>query len=275
MPLRPPNPPKITLDDLLPGDILLSAGSDWLDKLILLVDQGSYTHTTQYIGKNANGDHMVVEATEKGIKYQSITEDLTQDLVDAYRYESPNGHHFGDANWPVQPVLNEAISYQDAKYAYSELLMGAVVILTSEIPDEKDLSEIVRIALTYVEHQFEKWLTDNADKTPMTCVQVATSAHWQANATPINKYGLQVNINGARKSPFASKNLEAYQKLRTSLLNKISITHPEFSKKLKTKSGLVVFAGSDILPLGSCTPRDMETSPTLKFIGCIQDNRSY
>lgn len=275
MSLRPSNPKKITLDDLLPGDILLSAGSDWLDKMILYIDQGDYTHTTQYIGK-IGGVHMVVEATEKGIKYQSVDEDLTQDLIDAYRYVSPDGHHFGDTNWPVKPVLTEALSYQGAKYAYSELLMGAVVILASEVPDDKNLSEIVRIALSYIENQFEQWLTDNADKTPMTCVQVATSAHWTAQATPANKYGIQVKINGARKSPFLpSKDLQAYQKLRAKLISKMQSVHPEFTQNLlKRSAGITVFAGSELLPLGCCTPRDMETSPTLKFVGCIQDNRS-
>jgi hypothetical protein len=26
--------------------------------------------------------------------------------------------------------------------------------------------------------------------------------------------------------------------------------------------------------LGLCTPRDMETSPTLKFVGCLQDKNA-
>ena len=50
MSLRPTNPKKLNLDDLKPGDILLSAGDSDIDKIILMLDQGDYSHTTQYIG---------------------------------------------------------------------------------------------------------------------------------------------------------------------------------------------------------------------------------
>jgi len=272
MSLRPSNPKKITLDDLLPGDVLLSGGSDWLDELIMYIDQGDYSHTTQYIGK-IKGEHMVVEATTKGIVYQNTDPDMTQDIVDAYRYVSPDGHHFGDPGWPVKPVLDKAKTFVGANYAYSELLMGAVVIMASEVPKEAYLSEIIRITLSYVEHQFEKWLNENADKTPMTCVQVATTAHWQADATPANKYGLQVTINGARKPPIPSKDMSKYQDLRSSLISKFNAVHPGFANQIIQSAGMTVYAGSGLLPLGSCTPRDMETSPTLEFVGCIKDTR--
>ncbi len=273
MGLRPPNPPKITLDDLLPGDILLSGGSDWLDKLIMYIDQGDYSHTTQYIGK-IDGQHMVVEATTKGIVYHNTDADMNvQDLVDAYRYVSPDGHHFGDPDWSVQPVLDQAKSFVGAKYAYSELLVGAVVIMASEIPKEENLSEIIRIALDYVEHKFEEWLNENADKTPMTCVQVATSAHWLAASNPLNKYGLQVTINNARKPPFISDELSQYQEIRSNIITQMEDIHSGYVENLTQRSGITVYAGSDILPLGSCTPRDMETSPTLNFVGYLKDTR--
>ncbi|QJD79602.1 hypothetical protein [Spirosoma rhododendri] len=255
----------------------MSAGSSWLDKLILLIDEGDYTHTTQYIGKVGN-QHMVVEATTRGIVYESTDPDMTQDLVDAYRYVSPDGHQFGDPGWPVDPVLDVAKSFVGGQYAYSELLLAAVAILASEMPNEQNLSIIVRLALDFFEHEFELWLNENATKTPMTCVQVATAAHWNAASDPANKYGLQVVLNDSRKPPISSdqstQDMVQYQAMRSRIISRVSSLYSVPGVTRSQQSGLTVFAGSDLLPLGSCTPRDMETSPTLQFIGCIQDNRT-
>jgi len=281
MSLRPSNPPSITLDDLKPGDVLLSAGSNWLDTLIKFIDEGDYSHATQYIGKIKNPDgkvqHMVVEATESGIKYQSTEADFdAQDLIDAYRYVSPGGHHFGDDGWPVQPVLDKAKSFVGAKYAYSELLMGAVAIMASEVPKNKNLKEALRIAIDYVDHKFQKWLDENSDKVPMTCVQVVTSAHWLADSTPANKYGIQVSVDGSRRPPGDNLNdqQKAYAELRSRLIKKMQSAFPKFKLAQRTDNDTVHFAGSEVLPLGTCTPRDMETSPTLTFVGCLKDTRA-
>lgn len=273
---RPVNPRKITKADLLPGDILLSAGSDMLDKLITTIDDGDYSHTTQFMGF-IGGDYMVVEATEKGIKYESISIDMdAQDLIDVYRYGSLDGHHFEDPDWPVKPVLDQAMTYVNAKYAYSELLLGAVVIMAAEVP-AGGWSPEIRMALDMLEHKFIDWLNENKDKTPMTCVQVATSAHWQAPSAPVNKYALQVTLSSPRKSPIPPPTeLQHYQKIRSSLISGVESVRPGFTEAYinsRPDSSITVPAGSDLLPLGSCTPTDLQTSPTLKFIGCLKDTR--
>lgn len=278
MSLRPINPPKITLDDLLPGDILLSAGSNALDRFIMDIDQGDYSHTSQYMGK-IDGTHMVVEATTNGIVYESIGPDMTQDLVDAYRYVSPDGHHFGDPGWPVEPVLDVSKSFIGGQYAYSELLLAAVAIIASEIPKDPTQSIFTRLALDQFEHDLVEWLNRNANKTPMTCVQVATAAHWNATSNPANKYGLQVTLDSSRKrltpstALMQSDALIPYQEVRSRVISKMKSFYPANREMLSQTSSLTIFAGSDLLPLGSCTPRDMETSPTLKFIGCVKDTR--
>lgn len=295
MSLRPSDAPTITLDDLQPGDILLSGGSSWLDTLIKLIDEGDYSHATQYVGTVDGPDgtpaHMVVEATQEGIKYQSIDSDMgVQDLVDAYRYVSPEGRRFEDPGWPVQPVLDEAKRYAGADYAYSELLMGAVAIMASEMPREKHLREAVRIALDYVDHKFQDWLNRTADKVPMTCVQVVTAAHWHAASQPANKYGIQVTLDGSRTPPgvanefgsrasFGSEAGQAYQEMRSRIASAMQAAHPNVAVPTPKQTQfeppeLVEVAGSGILPLGTCTPRDMETSPTLTFVGCLKDTRS-
>ncbi len=47
----PPNCPRISDSDLRPGDVLLSYGSgDWIDKLIVLLDDGIYSHAAVWDG---------------------------------------------------------------------------------------------------------------------------------------------------------------------------------------------------------------------------------
>lgn len=274
MSLRPLNPPKIALDDLQPGDILLSAGSNPLDQLIMMIDQGDYSHTTQYIGK-IDGVHKVVEATQEGIKFHSTKDDMDiQDLVDAYRYVSPDGHHFGEPGWDVQPVLDKAMSFVGADYAYSDLFLCAVVILASEIPKQDILREIIILLGNDLVDKIIGWLNNNSKQVPMTCVQVATSAFWQAASTPPNKYGLQVVINNGRKPLEPSNELTHYKNIRKRLSSNLNSSFPNLVGNLnQPKERLTVFAGSDLLPLGTCTPRDLQTSPTLKFVGCLKDTR--
>lgn len=263
MSLRPPHPKKLVLDDLHPADILLSAGDSDIDKLIIALDQGDYSHVTQYIGK-ISGKHMVVEATEHGIKYESTHVDMTaQTLVDVYRFVSPDGHKIGEPGWPAQPIIDAAMTYVGGNYAYTDLLMVAAVLAASEYPKDSVLKEATRLLLDQVQHQIVEWLSNNGGKTPMTCVQVATSAHWQAISAPPHKYGLQVRIDGARHAPDFTKDRQAFQAARAKILTAVS----------PVQKGIVLTAGSDALPLGCSTPRDLQTSPTLEFIGCLKDTR--
>ena len=87
MTLRPPNPRSITFEELLPGDILLSCGDDLLDQIIMEIDQGDYSHATEFLGfdKSKNA-YMVVEATTDGIELNPTSIDTdAQTLIDAYR----------------------------------------------------------------------------------------------------------------------------------------------------------------------------------------------
>lgn len=98
MSLRPPNPPSITFEELLPGDILLSRGDDLLDKIIMEIDQGDYSHATEFLGfDETQNAYMVVETTTDGIELNPTSIDTNaQTLIDAYRFVSDYGHRFGD-----------------------------------------------------------------------------------------------------------------------------------------------------------------------------------
>lgn len=285
MSIRPPHPKNISLSDLKPGDILLSSGDSWVDKIIEFLDQGDYSHVTQYIDKDkATGDYMVVEATTKGIKYHNTDEDFkAQNLIDAYRFVSPSGNHIGDPGWPAAPMTNLAKTYAGGKYAYDDLLMVAVMLIAVEYPKEENVRELIRLLAAFVEGELEKWLNANSSKTPMTCVEVATSCHWAAPTTPPNKYAIEVLITGARTAPWTKKNTDLrddfspdmleYNALRKKITSKLKGIYPDLNIE-NSPIPIRAFAGSPLLPPGTCTPYDLQTSPTLEFIGCLKDTRS-
>ena len=305
MSLRPQDPKWITDADLVPGDVILSCGpsTDPLDNLIKLVDQGDYSHTSLYIGINQDrndkyyGQPMVVEATKAGIKYDPISVDLdAQDLVDVYRFVSPDGHYLGDPGWPAQPILDRAMSFVGANYAYDELMLGAVVVLAAQkSSSDPDLDALLRLCMMLAARGFLDWLAGakNSGKTPMTCVEVATTAFWQAD--PVNhQYALQVQLvrSGGNVVPMAPKRMLApgdMEKIRNmtgqieDAFARSSPKHLAAAAKAAAPKNEPKMAGMQQQPppqtvggamLGLCTPRDMETSPTLKFVGCRQDKNA-
>lgn len=304
MSLRPPDPKRITTADLVPGDVILSCGpsTDALDNLIKLVDQGDYSHTSLYIGVNQDkgdpnyGNPMVVEATKGGIKYDPISVDLdAQDLVDVYRYVSPDGHHLGDPGWPVQPILDRAMTFVGADYAYDELMLGAVVLLAAQkSSNDPDWDALLRLCGMLVARGFLDWLNGakNSGKTPMTCVEVATTAYWLADPVK-HQYALQVQLvrsdgNVAPMAPqrvLAPADMEKIRSVTSQIQDAFARTSPRHLAMAAGQAPSKNQAKMAAMPppppqtvggamLGLCTPRDMETSPTLTFVGCLQDKNA-
>ena len=297
MSLRPQDPKRITIADLVPGDVILSCGpaTDALDNLIKLVDQGDYSHTSLYIGVDKTMPK-VVEATKAGIMYDDITVDLdAQDLVDVYRYVSPDGHHLGDPGWPVDPILARAMNFVGANYAYDELMLGAIVVLAAQkSSDDPDWDALLRLCMMLGAKGFLDWLNGakSSGKTPMTCVEVATTAFWQADPDK-HKYALQVQLvrsggNVAtmtlQRAP-ASADMDKIRTITGQIEDALARTSPKHlvaaSKAAAGKHEAKMAAMPPPPPqtvggamLGLCTPRDMETSPTLKFVGCLQDKNA-
>lgn len=297
MSLRPAHVPKIAVSDLLPGDVILSAGAvnpsnpkiappdqlymSLLDFLLKSLDEGDYTHTSFFTGVD-EGKPMVVEATTDGVKHNPLSVDRdAQVLVDVYRYQSPDGHSLGDDGWPAKPVVDKALSLVGQPYSYSELLMGAIILLRVDntAPGQEQLTKLL------AERKYAAQLAEFIDKargsTPMTCVQVATTAYYQADDSTAHKYALQVLPVGDRTPP-----TPAEEKCIETDLGKLqgeirSLLGKGFSEHLATLTGgstpvpgTVYTIGSAEIPLGTCTPRDLETSPTLKLVGNLWDTRT-
>jgi len=112
----------ISLEELEPGDVLLSRGVGSLSDLICSVDGGSYSHAGVWDGQ------CVVEATLGGIAANPIGHALeSQQYVDVYRF-CRDGSRLGAHEWPAAPVIGQARSFVGMKYAYADLLLAAVVV---------------------------------------------------------------------------------------------------------------------------------------------------
>lgn len=291
MSLRPSNPRRITFGDLAPGDVLLSCGDSDLDLLITQVDRGDYSHASLVVeAPGGSGGPRVVEATTNGIKCDSIDVDMdAQYLVDAYRYVSPSGFRFGDPGWPSAPVLEQANGFVGGAYAYDRLLMAGVALFAAEASQANpDVEALLRVGGMLLAEGLESWVhgAHGSGKTPMTCVQVLTSAFWQADASPAGRYGLQVQLVrpdvalAARASAPPSPAVEEWRRMRARIKTAIDAALPDgvathaampVRPMAAAGTGLVLTAGSPQCPAAQCTPRDLQTSPTLEFLGCLKD----
>jgi len=286
MTLRPPNPRSITFEELLPGDILLSCGDDLLDQIIMEIDQGDYSHATEFLGfdKSKNA-YMVVEATTDGIELNPTSIDTdAQTLIDAYRFVSDDGNRFGDPGWPSKPVTDAAKSFVGGNYAYDKLLMVGVIIAAAEFTTDDAIKLLIRLGLASLIDDISNWLHKNSDKTPMTCVEVITSAHWQGKSDPANKYCLKIDVPSTRtplQHPTSKLDPTAgnrglsdlqnqYATLRQDVLSAFSGSDVSTKSKLDTRAARIP-AGSEVLPCSAVSPRDIQTSTNLEFLGCIQN----
>ena len=279
MSLRPKDPPKLTTGDLLPGDVLLSNairkdGSFWdeLDKLILAIDQGDYSHASIWDGK------YVIECLTTGVQiHDPLSMTLEeQSLVDVYRF-SLDGHRFGDPEWPVEPVLDAARAFEGRGYGYTRLVLLGIVILTSEVPQQPILDALVRIIGDDLAKHIDEWL-GKSDQ--MICSEVIAGAWWDAKATPAHKYGLPIEIGGTRhllkiedaeaeSSEAESPAHAEFLRLRNEVASRIQPVVPAPAEA--PKGALTVVAGSPPLPAGFVSPGDLQRSPSLSLVGTLKE----
>ncbi len=264
----------ITPDQLNPGDILLCSEDNALSKLIQEVDQGGYSHTILYVGKE-NGKHMIVHATTKGILHQELSEvmDMKEiDLLDAFRFYGENEEPLGSPNLPAEPVIQNAMSFVGGPYFYSELLLGGLVILAVDQVKYGIKQKVVDLLGRLIEHKLVEILENNKGKKAMVCVQVATTAFWNASNVPERPYGIKVRIDGSRKHVPLLDNNKKLNDLKKQLLNHFEDLN--LSEGIhNSKDSLVLKAGEALVPLGTCTLRDMSHSPSLKLVGNLKNTR--
>ncbi len=287
----------ITQQQLQPGDVLLSCGAEALSQLICKVDGGWYSHAAVWDGNK------VVEATDNGVERRVLADDMKQQwYIDAYRWHRlpPGGEVLGHPTYPwAPPVKNEVddIVTQRPNFAYDELVMSALVIWISKLPQKRWLRIAVRLLLGKV----EAWLHDRVFTQPgkhsMVCTEVATTSFWKAKTSP--DYAIYVLVDGTRDSksitavvppPLAPGGPGAVPPRPDSPDERIKWRYGQLY--LKSSAGmdpqqladfarahaqarrgpaLRLQAGGPSLPPGCVTPRDLQRSPSLDFVGRISE----
>lgn len=267
------NIPKITPDDLKLGDVIMCHGDDWLANLIQSLDEYLYTHAAIYVGNGEIANAMMGGIEQ--IKFERLQEEV---YVDIYRFNK-NGHRFGDRGWSVQPVIDTAEKFvsEKLKYAWDHLILGCFLVLTRRIPLSPIEKKWFRIILDHGAEILFKILDHG--KTPMTCTEFVYLCF--SEAKPEEKYMLEISgLDSPRMaeilSPTPSKELR---------WTSVNIDPDEERAFEKAKENFLVgwkkmreLHSTTRLPsrfwdpvVAACIwPKDLATSPDLRFIGRIR-----
>lgn len=284
---------RIEAAALAPGDVLLSRGIGEISDLICAIDGGSYSHAGLWTGTG------VVHATFEGIVGDDLDASLAdRQHVDVFRYER-DGAALGSARWPAEPVLACAASFVGGSYAYSDLLMLALLIGYGRRPGVPALDSAVRKVGAHLAERLDVWLerqraaagAADAGPEPMTCTELIGTAFYAAASVPAHAYALEVVLPGrgpepplalSGPDPAASEYERVAQLWRQVLRRHAPALDADLCRRASGGDppsppalfGLTrprrVIAGERALPLRTLTPRDLETSPTLARVGRLE-----
>jgi hypothetical protein len=283
--------PKITQQSLLPGDVLLSCGSEWISDAIRLLSGGSYSHAGLWDGRYS------IDATKHGVKRNPLADVVSeQRYVDAFRWHPvPLDGHLGDTAYPYAPVLNEAaaIVALGPKFAYDELLMAGLVIAISGMPSSLALRVAARIILSQLQRLVHILIPPG--KRGMMCTEVVCTSFWKA--LPKGHYAINILLGASRAADllkkiagpslgpagWATRSLDdtsaaTYRDVQAECARLVlEAGGPALQRSLDAASRAPVpsFAGGPVplpaggplVPLGCVTPLDLEGSPNLEIIG--------
>ncbi|SCY90353.1 C40 family peptidase [Alkaliphilus peptidifermentans] len=266
---------KIKKIDLFPGDILLCRGKGWISDLIVLFDGGTYSHTAVYVGERC-GEHLIIQATSDGVVCTPIEDIKTETFTDVYRFNK-NGHKLGDDQYPYNPVIDVCQKYADSKtkYAFSHLILLAILSVTREIPLDYTTKKIIRSILDdATAHLFK--LIDNKT-TPMVCSEVAYRAFDEAD----NNRKYQLSIEGITLKKIKEGMMEASNEIRDISNSNADLAVIDIDlynskqrfvdmwSKLKEEENTLY--SIPLNPIAPCvTPKDLEKSRNLIKIGELE-----
>lgn len=258
---------KVTIGDLLPGDVLLSYGHGWLSDAIRVIDGGQYSHAGFYDGQS------IVEATRAGIAYRTVAQDLKQQkYIHVYRYKGDKGEHLGDPLFPAGPPIDVARQYlkTGGNFAYHQLFLLALLAIFRRAPIPIFLKKLLRPFI-------KKALGDLNDvlqqgKQPVICSELLYRIFDEA--TPKHHYGLSV------KEPI---NVRQFRRLATAPVTPVSktgaedkdaakferLSHELAQTYVKAKTAVGQKAPNPLVKADFVTPRDLEESKNLEMIGIL------
>jgi hypothetical protein len=256
---------SLKINDLQPGDVLLSFGHGWLSDAIRYLDGGRYSHAGFFDGVK------IVEAAKAGIVYHDIPEDLKlQKYIHVYRYKGDKGDHLGSAEFPVKPLIDVATRYRDSgeKFAYQQLFLMALLAISRKAPIPLFLKKLLRTVLDEAMGALNDVLQDN--KQPVTCSELVYRIYDEAG--PIQQYALTIEgviemdkFKGLAKVSRAPVSMAAADDEDAAEFERLS---QQFAQRyFQAKSLAAAKRPNPLVVADFVSPRDLETSENLEEIG--------
>ena len=282
----------VKLSELEKGDVLLCHGESLLSIGIEVLTMSEYSHAAIYVGRGqviTEGptaseppvDHRLLQAESAGIRYAYVTTLLADETyIDVFRFDK-QGHHFGEADYPVDPVMkiSETMSKSDISYATSHLIflgLLAVYLDFERFKLGKFEFKLVRALLDEATSLLFK-LIDKGKK-PMVCSEVVYRCFDEADES--QKYSLaipELTFKGLVEKSNASFNQTPSDDIRDEF-EKYSTARSLFMETLRKARPEYDFAQIDSLDFSQhiapfVMPRDLEQSPDIPCIGRLEASK--
>jgi len=266
-----------------------------LSQLIAAIEDGSYSHAIYWDGQD------IIQGTLNGVAKMSLESLADKLYVDAFRMRPRDGDALGSDGLPVEPVNAAVEKLIDLPYDYSDMLMLAWLIWSSQHRSPGQwatmfgvltrlgwkllMDRVIREMQAFAASISATPAGERQDK--MTCTEVVTTSFWNADPSTQHRYGLSFLIPQSRAKyramavtaeeipPGFTTRLEALLRESEGLLLAVdpdmhARSGARFAMLKATDAAgepLEVVAGSQDLPLGLVSPKEMETSPSLTPVG--------
>jgi hypothetical protein len=180
----------MNISDLRPGDVLLYNGQSHIGRLIQWLDGTQASHVGIYLGRGMVGEALMVG--NAGINSNPVTTSIQgTNGVQVKRHINP---------LDLSPVLEIAEAYiqQGNRYAYAEIILLAILLITKRLELEGTL--LGRIAYRVLRDANE-WInsTISAGKEPMICSEFVYRCYDEADPAENDRFSIE--IVGANDQP--------------------------------------------------------------------------
>ena len=267
----------LTIQDLQPSDILLSKGDGLVSNLITQLDGGKYSHGALWSGAG------VIQATGEGISESKIA-----GTHGVYRYPDLPKKVAEDIVTIARAQVNE-------RYAYGELLMLGALFASGLRIEGAILTRMLDAIGGPTASKLKAWLDAHAGMKARVCTELVASAYYDAADARFALKILSRAAGGtlpdaiARATPqqatrsaatvtrgvapvvddprLAADAVAAAQNCRDLVLQHNLGARARMRKVL---AGVVAIDAETNKPLGVVTPRDLECSPSLRFVGRLE-----
>lgn len=267
----------------------MSVGTTRIAATILAVDRGSYSHAALWSGDG------VIESVLRGVNVNAPVGDR-----DVYRYRGPNAPLPNDV---AERIVQTAQRHDGLEYAFTELYLLGVLFALGLRPDRSLVGLVLEAVAGEHANALEDWLSKaTGECVPRVCTELVAYAYYAADdwhsyafrlaprsqrpapalGAPPPPPGLGVGSpivlgEGAPSAVSATSaatadDLETVAgRLTGMVLDAVGRTNEALPPERKALMGSVAFGSDDGRPFAVVTPSDLQFSPSLTFVGRIQE----